>query len=114
MTSRVVISPVREYPLKLTAATSVWLDEELGLISIAHDGSIGWEELQAVKDYVAGADAVAIEVYPPADRVVNNMPMRHLWILGPNDWWPDLCREGKPDTTTLRERYLAAQIGGAK
>ncbi|MBN9243402.1 MAG: hypothetical protein J0I98_11465 [Mesorhizobium sp.] len=113
MTSRPVGSRRSDYPVKLTATLGIWFDAELGLLSVEHDGSIGWEELQAIKDHVAGAQAVAIEVYPPADRVVNNIAMRHLWVLGPGDWWPDLAREGAPVVVTLRERYLAAQIGGA-
>ncbi|SDA39369.1 DUF7694 domain-containing protein [Mesorhizobium qingshengii] len=98
------------WPTEWRAAFRVYLDRELGLISVEHDGAIGWEELQAIKDRVAGETATAIEVYPPADRVVNNLPMRHLWILGADDWWPDLGPEGPPAPTTLRERYLATQI----
>lgn len=114
MTSRPLMSRTSGYwPPMLIAATTIYLDEGLGLISVEHDGSIGWEELQAIKNHVAGGRVAAIEIYPPADRVVNNAPMRHLWLLGPDDWWPDLSREGEPAKATLRERYLAAQIGGA-
>lgn len=114
MTSMPFLSRTSGYwPPMLTAATAIFVDSALGLISVEHDGSIGWDELQMIKNHVAGARAVAIEVYPPADRVVNNMAMRHLWILGAGDWWPDLGSEGGPAVTTLRERYLAAQIGGS-
>lgn len=40
---------------------------------------IGWDELQALKDELLGPDAVAVEVYPPADEVVNERNRRHLW-----------------------------------
>jgi len=92
------------------AALRIYYDLALMLISVEHDGTIAWDELQDIKDDIAGPEAVAIEVYPPADRVVNNIAMRHLWLLGPDDFWPDLCREGKPELTTLRDRYLAARL----
>ena len=105
---------VRDCRCEWTSANRVYWDGALGLLSIEHDGLITWDELQDIKNEICGEECAAIEVYPPADRVVNNIAMRHLWILGPDDWWPDLCREGGPIVTTLRERYLAAQIGGAK
>ncbi|RWE78542.1 MAG: hypothetical protein EOS63_17365 [Mesorhizobium sp.] len=87
------------------------MDRQLGLLSIEHDGSIGWDELQAIKNRIAGEATVAIEVYPPAGRVVNNIEMRHLWLLGADDWWPDLGGEYAPiEYATLRERYLAVQL----
>ena len=47
------------------------------------DGSdgIGWDELQAVKDEMLGPDVLAVEMYPPADRVVNEANIRHLWTV---------------------------------
>lgn len=86
-------------------AERIFLDRDLGLLSVEHEGEINWETLQEIKNYVWGEDACAIEVYPPTNRVVNNLPMRHLWRLGPYDWWPDLIREGSADLGTLRERY---------
>lgn len=94
------------------AVLRVFHDEALGLLSVEHDGSITWDTLQKIKDLVFGVDAVAIEIYPPHARVVNNVAMRHLWLLGPDDWWPDLGREGEPETISLRDRYLATQITG--
>ena len=84
----------------------VYHDEALGLLSIEHDGSIAWDALQTIKDFYWGSDVAAIEVYPPSDRVVNNIPMRHLWKLGPDDWWPDLGHEGPAAARTLRERFF--------
>lgn len=66
------------------------LDERLGLLSVAHDGRITWDELQAVKDAVWGVQTRAIEVYPRRADVVNSGNWRHLWRLGPGDWCPDL------------------------
>ncbi|RWC58965.1 MAG: hypothetical protein EOS56_18500 [Mesorhizobium sp.] len=97
------------------SALRIYQDYALGLLSVEHDGSINWDTLQAIKDLTWGPEAVAIEVYPPADRVVNNVHMRHLWLLGPTDWWPDLGREGAADLSSLRDRYTvvsAAVPGG--
>jgi hypothetical protein len=93
------------------AAQRIYLDQDLGLLSVEHDGAIGWDELQAVKDHYWGEKACAIEVYPPRERVVNNVAMRHLWRLGPDDWWPDLGLEGRAGpASTLRERYFGERI----
>lgn len=88
----------------------VYVDDRLGLLSVEHDGSIGWDQLQAVKELLWGPQTAAIEMYPPRERVVDNLPMRHLWRLGLDEWWPDLAREGGAEPTTLRDRYLAAQL----
>lgn len=93
----------------MTLSAGTWriaVDERLGLLSVEHDGSLTWDQLQAIKDTVWGADACAIEVYPPRHRVVNSLSERHLWRLGPDDWWPDLGHEGATDARTLRERFL--------
>lgn len=86
----------------------VHYDPERGLLSVEHDGQITWDDLQDIKNSLFGEDACAIEIYPPSDRVVNNLPMRHLWLLGPNDWWPDLGHEGDVVSTTLQSRFEAA------
>jgi len=99
-----------DWPADWTAATRIYLDRDLGLLSVEHDGSIAWDELQSIKDRVAGTWAVAIEVYPPAGRVVNNIAMRHLWLLGRDDWWPDLGREGCSALNSLRDRYTATMV----
>ena len=91
------------------AARLIDFDGTLGLISVEHDGAIGWDELQDIKNELVGEGCVAIEVYPPADRVVNNLPMRHLWLLSANDWWPDLTAEGAPAPLTLQNRFVIAQ-----
>ena len=82
-------------------------DRQRGLISIQHNGSISWDDLQAIKSNFLGDDACCIEIYPPQSRVVNNLNMRHLWLLGPSDWWPDLGHEGELTHNTLRSRFEA-------
>lgn len=40
-----------------------------------------WHEMQRIKDEVAGADATALEVYPPHAEIVDGADMFHLWVL---------------------------------
>lgn len=40
-----------------------------------------WPEMQRIKDELAGADATAIEVYPPRNQVVDEADMFHIWAL---------------------------------
>ena len=40
---------------------------------------ISWDELQRLKDEYLGPDVLAVELYPPTNRVVNDLNMRHLW-----------------------------------
>ncbi|WP_419827695.1 DUF7694 domain-containing protein [Sphingomonas sp.] len=42
---------------------------------------ISWDDLQRLKAEVGYPDCAAVEVYPPAMRVVNVANMRHLWVL---------------------------------
>lgn len=109
MNKRTVVSLEKE-GMSFGPATRVYLDFEIGRISVEHDGSISWDMLQKIKDAFAGPEAVAIEIYPPHDRVVNCVNMRHLWLLGDGDWWPDMSCEGKPEMQTLRERFLRARL----
>lgn len=71
---------------------AVLIDHQLGHMMVAHDGTIGWEDLQAIKNEVWGRDARAIEVYPRAADVVNSGNFRHLWRLGSGDFCPDLLK----------------------
>lgn len=40
-----------------------------------------WPEMQRIKDELAGPKATAVEVYPPADEVVDGADMYHIWVL---------------------------------
>lgn len=68
----------------------VTVDDALGKLCVAHDGSMSWDRLQEIKTIVWGPEARAIEVYPRAADVVNNGCYRHLWRLGDGDFCPDL------------------------
>lgn len=95
----------RESTIK-KAAIDIHHDELRGLLSVEHDGTITWDELQAIKNQYWGAEAVAIEVYPPDSLVVNSLPMRHIWKLGATDWWPDLTGQKPLDDLSLKDRDL--------
>ncbi len=40
-----------------------------------------WPEAQRIKNELAGAEATAIEVYPPQSEVIDQADMYHLWVL---------------------------------
>lgn len=43
--------------------------------------SLSWDALQALKDENLGKDVFAIEIYPPADEVINETNRRWLWVV---------------------------------
>ncbi len=81
---------------RIVLGLAVMVDLQLGHLMVAHDGTITWDQLQAIKNEVWGRDARAIEVYPAAGDLVNAGNFRHLWRLGEGDFCPDLLthREG--------------------
>ncbi len=40
-----------------------------------------WPEMQRIKDEIAGPEFTAVEVYPPADEVIDQANVYHLWVL---------------------------------
>jgi hypothetical protein len=40
-----------------------------------------WWEMQRIKCELAGPDATAVEVYPPAAEVVDGADMFHIWVI---------------------------------
>lgn len=93
-----------------TTVVDVHHDELRGLLSVEHDGTITWDELQDIKNQYWGPETAAIEVYPPKSLVVNSLPMRHLWKLGATDWWPDLTGQKPVDDLSLKERDLLMRV----
>ena len=85
----------------------VCLDKTLGHLMVEHDGTITWDQLQAIKNAVWGEDARAIEVYPAESQLVNVAIMRHLWRLGPHEFAPDLLGSD-PVEDDLQTRYAAS------
>lgn len=40
-----------------------------------------WRDLQRIKTEIVGADAEAVEIYPPEDQVVDTANQYHLWVF---------------------------------
>lgn len=94
----------------MSSIVDVFHDEPRGLLSVEHNGSITWDELQAIKNQYLGEETAAIEVYPPKSMVVNSLMMRHLWKLGTGDWWPDLSGMKPYGDLGRKERDLLLYI----
>lgn len=60
------------------------------IISVLHDGTITWDELQQIKADHWGEGAEAIECYPSKARTINNANQRHLWRVPEGFPLPDL------------------------
>ncbi len=54
---------------------------------------ITWDQLQQIKDERLGPEVAAVEFFPPAAHVVDELNMRHLWEV-PEDWLPLHCKSG--------------------
>lgn len=84
------------------SASLYWRETAWGLVGHLairrHDGAPvqGWDDLQRIKDEVAGPARVALEVYPPAEDVVAQANMRHLFVLP----------EGMEIPLTLKGRWV--------
>lgn len=46
-----------------------------------------WDLLQEIKNDMVDPEAFAVEIFPEADRLVNEANIRHLWII-PREWVP--------------------------
>ncbi len=88
-------------------AWKVGVDHQLGHLWVEHDGTITWDDLQAIKNELWGTEARAIEIYPAASAVVNSRPCRHLWRLGEHEFAPDLLGEAE-GTDDLQSRWMRA------
>ncbi len=43
------------------------------------DVRLTWDDLQAIKNEYLGEEVCAVEVFPPASELVDELPIRHLW-----------------------------------
>lgn len=53
---------------------------------------ISWDDLQTIKNSVVSPAAWAIELYPPQSEVVDELNMRHLWVMPTDHPLPNLRR----------------------
>lgn len=56
---------------------------------------ISWDDLQRIKNEIAGADRIAVEMYPEDSEVVDQANLRHLFVLP----------AGTPAPFTIRGRW---------
>ena len=82
---------------KMSRQTKVHeLEDGWRLLSIRNaDGTElgGFDEISAAKNEAGLESALAFEVYPPTDSLVNFANMRHL-LVAPDNWsqpWPDVA-----------------------
>jgi len=61
--------------VKHTRATSVAQIHQRGLAK-----PIEWDDMQAIKDHF-WPERIAVEVYPPRDKIVDVADMRWMWVL---------------------------------
>ena len=47
-------------------------------------GELTWAEKQQIKDELFGKNRVAIEVFPPEDRLIDVADVYHLWVFEKN------------------------------
>lgn len=62
--------------------------EKLGIHRVTPDikagtweGNISWDEIQELKNQCGRGDKLAIEIYPPDDRLINEGNFRHIWVI---------------------------------
>lgn len=61
--------------IKYTRATTPWQAGRRGF-----DKPLTWNDMQAIKDHY-WPGRIAMEIYPPKDRVVDVADMRWMWVL---------------------------------
>lgn len=75
-----------QYSLKMETEVSniISIEHDViwGHLCVEHDGSITWDQLQAIKNDAWGSESLAIELYPSQTGTVNSGNWRHLWRLG--------------------------------
>jgi hypothetical protein len=54
---------------------------------------ITWDDMQAIKDYF-WPDQIAIEIFPPHDKIVNVADIRWMWVLPKGAILPFNLQEG--------------------
>lgn len=87
--------PTEVIAIDLPGVVQIWHDAPAGHLMVEHAGSITWDTLWEIKNYVWGDEARAIEAYPARSQLVNAACIRHLWRLGEYDFCPDLLGDDR-------------------
>lgn len=64
-------------------ATVVGVVQRLAVVRKDSATVRSWRDMQAIKDELAGPSRTAIEVFPPAGEVIDEINAYHLWVLPP-------------------------------
>lgn len=89
---------------------------EIGIVEHAcirnrDNSDIPWSEKQRIKNELFGTKRVAIEVFPAADRLIDEAGMYHLWVL-PEGYRLPFGIHPKDQSTEHIERELMVRSGG--
>jgi len=69
-----------EFDAHVTASkTSIGWVRHLMVRRLDGGDDIGWDVLQTIKNELLGSDVLAVEFYPSAIDVIDEINMRHLW-----------------------------------
>lgn len=60
---------------------TTWGPIQHAFIRNASDMPVAWMDKQRIKNLLFGADAIAVEVYPRNEELVNEANGSHLWVL---------------------------------
>lgn len=68
-------------PIKIDHLSYQVLGDHLRVWRLDRKDGISWDELQAVKNEALGEEIYCVEIYPAQNNVVNEINMRHLWVM---------------------------------
>ncbi len=71
----------KDYLVMTRKIMTSWGTVEHVCIRNADSSDIPWSEKQRIKNELFGDKAIAIEVYPSKERLVDEAGMYHLWVL---------------------------------
>ena len=82
---RIAVWRSRDYLVQLFEEPEAMLRLSMCRTTVGANGrwqdGLSWEEMQGIKHIVGFAKGWAVEIFPPAEHVVNVANMRHLWLL---------------------------------
>lgn len=77
----VLIDKDKKHCVQIRTIENEWGTMKHAVIRNKNGTDIPWAVKQKIKDQIFGYQAVAVEVFPPKDELVDHANMYHLWIL---------------------------------
>jgi hypothetical protein len=71
----------RVFAVLIRTVRTPWGDVDHAAIRNCSSTNVPWAAKQRIKDELFGKDRVAVEVFPPADELVDSANMYHLWVM---------------------------------